>query len=98
MSEEHDELLEAYEELDLALRKVVTLEGLERGMVTDWVTVAAVQGFDDDGGAHSITLTLSPPISGGSGAPVYRLVGLLDVALNELRSSISAPYYGDMNE
>jgi hypothetical protein len=96
MSEEHDELLEAYGELDLALRKVVTLEGLEVGMVTDWVTVAAVQGFDNEGEPHSVTLTLSPPVLGSTVAPLYRLIGLLDVALNELRFQISAPYYGDV--
>lgn len=100
MSEERDELDQAYEELNDAVRKVVAFEGLDtnHGLVTDWVLVTAIQGFSDDGDPQAMTLTLVPPASVNGGIPGYRVVGLLDVALNELRYEISAPYHGDVSE
>jgi len=100
MSEEQDELEAAYEELNHAIRKVVVHEGLDvnHGMVTDWVLVTAIQGFNNDGDPQAMTLTLVPPASVGGGIPGYRVVGLLDVALNELRYEIAAPYQGSVEE
>lgn len=104
MSEDNErELRDAYEEVNQAIRKVVALEGLntEYGMVTDWVTVAAIQGFDDEGESRSATLTLTPPTTGTHGCiPTYRIVGLLDLALHEARNSTLVMYHdnsdGDM--
>ncbi|MFJ1827352.1 hypothetical protein [Streptomyces sp. NPDC088178] len=81
-SPEHD-LKEAYERLEQAIRDVTHLEGW-KGLVTDWVVVAADQYFADNGRTMTAVGWLLP--EGGDRVPHYRLVGLLDVALTACRA------------
>lgn len=83
-----EELKAAYEELDQAVRKIVTYEGIE-GLVTDYVTVAAVQKFDTDGVGLSMVARILP--DGGTNIPPYRLMGLLDYAKQDLVDDVFSP-------
>lgn len=103
MSEDKEEelLREAYGRLRDTIAEIVALEGVDvsEAMVTDWVTVAAVQGYDEDGEPYSGTITVVPPTLGSyGGIPRYRVVGLLDVALTEARHPTVAPHEGEYEE
>lgn len=87
-SEEIDELKAAYAELDHVIRKISVLEGLRDGLVTDWVTIAAVQAYDDEGSMLSTTMRLLPD-SGKFVAP-YRIEGLLNRAIKEFDLEMNA--------
>lgn len=49
------ELEQAFNDLEDAIRRIVTHQGWENGLLTDWITVASVQSFTDDG--HAATST-----------------------------------------
>lgn len=86
--ESSEELKTAYEELDNAIRKIVTYEGID-GLVTDYMTIAAVQKFDENGTGLSMVARILP--EGGTTIPPYRLVGLLDYAKQDLLEDVFSP-------
>lgn len=66
---------EAYERLERAIREVAALNEFE-GLVTDWIVVAAVQQFGENGEDLTTVARLMPD----GRIPWYRVMGLIDVA------------------
>lgn len=88
MSDENeDELKQAYAELDAVLRRIVSLEGLEEGVLIDWVALGAVQASNDDGEAVSLVVRMLP--ERGAGIPYYRVIGLLETGVKGLCMDLS---------
>lgn len=83
MTGPEQDLREAYERLEQAIRDVTRLEEWE-GLVTDWVVIAANQYFADNGRSMTGIGQILP--DGGDSVPDYRVVGLLDVALTARRA------------
>ncbi len=81
------DLKEAYERLDQAIRDVTRLNDWE-GLVTDWVVIAANQYYADDGRSMTGVGQLLP--DGGDSVPDYRVIGLLDVALTARRAGYAS--------
>lgn len=72
------------EQLHEAIRaKVASLES--GGILTDWITIAAEQNFDEDGDGITRVATF---IADGS-LPMYRIIGLLEYALTRYRALVA---------
>lgn len=77
------ELAAAYDRLEAAVKDVASKAGYE-GLVTDWVCLAAVQTFDEQGEGWCSVARLLPD----GRIPYYRVLGLVDYAHAGLRSQI----------
>lgn len=82
MTDNKDDLKKAYRDLDALLRRIVTLEGLNDGMLVDWVVLGAVESFNEAGDSISMVARMLP--DRGSGTPYYRVLGLLDAGVKGL--------------
>lgn len=65
----------AYKKLDDVVRELVTLEVTDKGLVTDYCVVTAVQAYDDNGNMMDMVEPILP--DQGRLTPRYRTFGLL---------------------
>lgn len=72
----------AYKELERAINEVLRLRGAA-GMLTDYVTLAAVQSIDDEGDTDTAIMMLLPM---GDGLPYHRVMGLLEYVQTVMRA------------
>ncbi|WP_330479930.1 hypothetical protein OG301_38995 (plasmid) [Streptomyces platensis] len=79
------ELKAAYQRLEGAINEVTRLEGF-KGVLVEWVIVAASQRYDEDGDGITQIGVLVP--DGGGQVPYHRIMGLLDYALTRQRAEI----------
>lgn len=63
--------------------RVASLES--GGILTDWITIAAEQNFDDDGDG---TTRIAVFLADGS-FPLYRIIGLLEYALVRYKAQLA---------
>lgn len=70
-----------------AIQDTLAAYGWGEGILTDWIVVTASQRFDDDG--HAVTSVAK--LVDEDIVPHYRLMGLLDQALTELRAEVTTP-------
>lgn len=84
MTERDQQLKQAYQQLDDAVRKIATLEITPTGMVSDWVVSVGLLAYDDEGNMESTVEPILP--EEGRVTPLYRITGLLDGLLNKYRA------------
>lgn len=70
-----EESEEVNRQLDEAIRKYVTLNVTDKGMVSDWVIAVGVLAYDKDGDMIDTVEPILP--DGGRFTPRYRTLGLL---------------------
>jgi hypothetical protein len=87
MATDAAEIKAAYAALDLALRDVLRIQGAE-GLLTEWVSLCAIQRYDDDGDALTSITMLLP--DGGGQVPYHRLLGLIEYARTVAKAEIAA--------
>jgi hypothetical protein len=73
--ERNQEIEQAYKELDDAVRKLVTLEMTDKGLVTDYLVAVAIQAYDEEGNMMDTVEPILP--ERGRLTPRYRTLGLL---------------------
>lgn len=83
--EDTDQLKAAYANLEAAIAEAGRLQDFD-GLITEWVVVAAVQSYDDDGDVRVQVGTLLP-VDGG--VPYHRVMGLLDYSLTRCRAAVA---------
>jgi len=76
---------EAYAELERAIERVLRLRGAT-GMLTEYVTLCAVQSIDDEGDTAGSVMMVLPM---GGGLPYHRVMGLLDYTHTVLRAEVA---------
>lgn len=74
----------AYAKLDEAIRELVTLEITDKGLVTDYCVVTAIQSYDEDGNMMDIVEPILP--DQGRLMPRYRTMGLLKDLMTQLEA------------
>lgn len=76
---------DATTQLEDAIRAKLATYDTGGGILTDWIVIAAQQGFDEDGDATTSVGLLLPNDS----FPMYRILGLLDYAATVERAHVA---------
>lgn len=71
----NEDLKQAYEQLEDAVRKITTMEIAPQGMVVDFAVAVAIVGYDANGNMIDGVEPILP--NGGALTPRYRITGLL---------------------
>lgn len=79
------ELKEAYAELEASVEKLLRLRGAE-GILTEYVMLASLQSFDEEGDAVASVMMILPH---GGGIPYHRALGLVDYTQTVLRAEVA---------
>jgi len=79
------ELKEAYTELEASLEKLLRLRGAE-GVLTEYVMLASLQSFDEEGDAVASVMMVLPH---EGGIPYHRALGLVDYTQTVLRAEVA---------
>lgn len=85
MSTDDDERRAVYKRLEDAVNACARFEGAS-GVLTDWIAVYAMQNYDATGDSPAQIGRLTPQ---GKGAPVHRVLGLLDYAVTKCRAEVA---------
>lgn len=85
MTTAEDERRAVYQRLEEAVEACARFEGAS-GVLTDWIAVYATQNYNDTGDSPAQIGRLTPQ---GKGAPVHRVLGLLDYAVTKCRAEVA---------